>query len=219
MQGLYLGKMYRKTIVALSLFSTLFGCGPKVSFTEPMPPGEKDLSKIPLRYRGDYINDDGSVFIHIDNKIIVKEYDYNIRIHRDSMTFWDSLSGDTLWDKYVGSSRVVSIDSNGFVSYHVNEEETVFAMDLGHQARKFKGRLFLNYPWGESNWTVEQVQLQKGILTFGTISSQAEIEALNESVENTSDTVATTYSPTKKQFKSFVKSEGFGYDEQYHRIR
>ncbi len=206
------------TLISL-LCLLLIGCGEPVTFSEPMPPGEKDLSKIPLRYRGNYVNEEGSVYIHINKDEIIKEYDYDVRIHRDSMVFCDSLSGDTIWDRCLTGFRTISIDSSGYVFYHVNEQAVVFSLGFGQVARKFRGRLFLNYPYRLGDWTVEQVQLEKGILSFGTISSQEEIEALNECVENDSDTIASPYSPTKREFRKFVKSEGFQEGEQFTKIK
>ena len=205
----------------LSLLALVFvtGCGPVVTFHEPMPPNEKDLDVIPMKFRGNYVNDDGSVFLHIDKSQISREYDYDVHIHRDSMTYWDSLVGDTLWDRFNHSSRLVSVDSIGYVSYHVNERELMFAVNPAHVARKFKGYLFLNTAFGESGWTVEQVKLRKGILTINEISSMEQVDALNECVGDNSDTIASSYSPTKKQFREFVKQDGFGNGEEYYRIR
>lgn len=208
----------------LKLFLGIFGvlalngCGPEVIFTEPMPPNEKNLNAFPWKYRGDYVNNDGSTYLHIDKQMITKEYDYDVRIHRDSMTYFDSLAGDTLWDNYTRNYRFVTVDSAGYVCYHVNETEHVFGINADFIARKYKGYLFLNSPY-DAGWTCEQVKLKKGILTISSISTVEAVEALNECVEDHSDTVALSYSPTKKQFKSFVKSDGFGYGEEYHRIK
>ena len=213
--------MNTKLLPALLLVVLFVACGPDHAvFTEPMPPDEKSLTAIPKRYRGDYVSKDGSEYLHIKKEMIVQEYDYDVRIHRDSLTYWDSLAGDTLWDKYHGGYRTVSIDSSGYLSYHVNYEKIMFAIwPTTGVAKKFKGRLFLNYTYCDSLWTVEQVQLKKGVLTINDISSAEEFEALNEAVENDSDTIAASYSPTKKQFKQFVQADGFRYGEEYYRVK
>lgn len=163
---------------------------------------------------------DGSEYLHIEKEMIVQEYDYDMRVHRDSLVYCDSLAGDTLWDRCLGGHHAVSVDSNGYVSYHVNYENIMFAIwPTTGVAKKFKGRLFLNYTCGDSLWTVEQVQLKKGVLTINNISSAEEFEALNEAVGNDSDTLAASYTPTKKQFREFVKAEGFRYGEEYYRIK
>jgi hypothetical protein len=60
------------------------------------------------------------------------------------------------------------------------------------------------------------MSLSKGQLVVSGISSEQEIENLKAITKSTNDTVAPyVFSPTKQQFKEFVKQDGFGESEVF----
>ncbi|HTF06159.1 MAG TPA: hypothetical protein VK826_19145 [Bacteroidia bacterium] len=42
---------------------------------------------------------------------------------------------------------------------------------------------------------------------------------LNEFEENSSDTIASAYSPSKREFRKFIRTEGFKEGEQFVKIK
>lgn len=197
---------------------TVAGCEPPVTFTEPMPENGKTLDKFPKRYQGIYVNKNDGSRLYVGEYLMVREYDYDIKLHRDSLKEGDSLSGDTVYHLNTGEFDIVELDSN-FLRKHVNFMDTIYSINPATVLRKYKGYLFLNTPGYYKGYEVKQLKLSKGILEVNSITTQEEIELLNEFEENDSDTNASPYSPTKKEFRKFVRTEGFKEGEQFVRIK
>jgi len=56
-------------------------------------------------------------------------------------------------------------------------------------------------------------------LTMGNISIEEDVNKLKEITETLEDTISTQFSLSKRQFKKFVKQEGFSEQETFVRIR
>lgn len=196
----------------------LIGCGEdiKITFTEPMPLNGKVLDKFPKRYRGVYVNKSDDSRLYVNEKGIVREYDYTFRLHRDSLETGDSLSNDTIFHIAEGDFDVIAVQGE-YLTEHVHWFDTLFVVDEFPYLKKYKGYLFLN-SLDQYGYEVRQMKLKKGVLEINSISTPEEIALLNEFEENDSDTVASPYSPTKREFKKFIRSEGFSEGEQFVKI-
>jgi Holliday junction resolvase len=76
--------------------------------------------------------------------------------------------------------------------------------------RKFKGYYFINTRCEKESWKVEKIQLSKGELSISSISTKLELDNLKEITETPQDTIPPyNFKATKKQFKEFVKNNGF----------
>jgi hypothetical protein len=53
-------------------------------FEKPQPLNDAELTTIPSKFRGRFMNSD-SIFINIKENIILKEYDYKFRIHKSEL--------------------------------------------------------------------------------------------------------------------------------------
>jgi hypothetical protein len=70
-----------------------------------------------------------------------------------------------------------------------------------------------------NTWEVMKMQQSKGKLIVSTISPE-EIESLEEISETPEDTIAQReFTLTKRQFKNFVKKDGFNESETFVRLR
>jgi hypothetical protein len=93
-------------------------------------------------------------------------------------------------------------------------------MDYDNVVRKFKGNYFLNTRYNKTSWSVEKMNLSKGQLTISSISTKDDIENLKEMTETAQDTVINSnFTATKKEFKKFVKNDGFSDSEAFVRIK
>lgn len=182
-----------------------------------MPVNGKVLEKFPKRYQGTYVNKADDSKLYINDWMILREHDYTVKIHIDSLGATDSLAGDTVF--HIGSDDydVVNVEDDT-LSKRFNWTDTVFIITPEPVLRKYKGYLFLNTLY-ESGYEVQQLKLKKGVLELNYISTPEEIEMLNEFEENDSDTIASPYSPTKREFRKFIKTEGFQEGEQFVKIR
>lgn len=193
-------------------------CEPPVTFTEPTPVNGKTLDKFPKRYQGIYVNKDDGSRLYVGEYLMVREYDYDIKLHRDSLKEGDSLSGDTVYHLNSGELDIVELDGN-YLRKHISYMDTIYSVNPSTVLKKYKGYLFLNSPGYYKGYEVKQLKLSKGILEVNAISTPEEIEMLNEFEENDSDTIASPYSPSKKEFRKFVRTEGFKEGEQFVRIK
>jgi hypothetical protein len=91
-------------------------------------------------------------------------------------------------------------------------------LDYDNVVRRFKGYYFLNKRYDKTSWVVKKIQLTKGQLTLSSISTKLDIENLKEITETSADTIPPyKFSATKKQFKQFIKSDGFSDNETFVR--
>jgi hypothetical protein len=93
-------------------------------------------------------------------------------------------------------------------------------MDYDNVVRKFKGYYFLNTRYDKTSWAVEKVQFSKGELEISGISTEQDIESLIEITETPKDTVAPyIFTATKRQFKAFIRNDGFSDTEKFVRLK
>jgi len=93
---------------------------------------------------------------------------------------------------------------------HIFYTDTLFQLNSDHILRKMKGYCFLNTHYADQNWEVQKLSLHRGKLNISSISAENELETLVEITESPKDTIPPyQFTATKKQFKKFVKQEGF----------
>jgi len=199
--------------ICLAGMTIMFSCEPKVTFKEPQPTNTENLSGFPKSLQGQYLSvEDGSILI-IDNKLIQRIYDFDYKIHPNELDSTQQIMGDTVIDFETNEKTPIRRDGDSLV-IHVHSIDTLFQMDYDNVVRKFKGYFFLNIRWGKESWEVKKMQFKKGQLVVSRISTKEEIEKLKEITETQQDTVPPyEFTVTKKQFKEFVKNDGFSNSE------
>ena len=206
-----------KFITTIIILTSLFACGPTVTFTEPQPTDTDNLSKFPDRLQGQYLSlADNSVLV-IGDKLMQRIYDFDQKIHPTQLDSNSRLSGDTIINLTTNTREVVKRDGDSLVS-HIHYIDTYFQMDYDNVVRKFKGYYFLNIRYDKERWEVKKIELSKGQLVVSSISTKQDIENLKTITESTQDTIASyKFATTKKQFKEFIKKDGFSDSETFVR--
>ena len=98
--------------------------------------------------------------------------------------------------------------------------DTILNLAGNDQIKKYKGYYFLNSFRDANDWEVQKVKFKNGILSISQISSEEEIAMLEEITETLSDSIRPyTINPNKKQFKEFLKKEGFADEDIYILIK
>ncbi len=202
----------------ISLFVILISmtaCEPTVTFNEPQLVGTGNLSKFPKRLQGQYQSlADGSV-LSIGDKLIIRVYDYDNKVHLNQLDSTSQLSGDTIIDLETNERTIIKHEGDSLI-VHVHYTDTLFQLDYDNVVRKFKGYYFLNTRYDKASWEVKKVQLARGELVISSISAKHELENLQEVTESPQDSVPPyKFSSTKKQFKEFVKADGFSDSETF----
>jgi hypothetical protein len=206
-----------KFITTIIILTSLFACEPPVTFNEPQPTDTDNLSKFPDRLQGQYLSlADNSVLV-IGDKLIQRIYDFDQKIHPSQLDSNSRLSGDTIINLTTNTREVVKRDGDSLVT-HIHYIDTLFQMDYDNVVRKFKGYYFLNKRYDKESWEVKKIELSKGQLVVSSISTKQDIENLKTITESTQDTVAPyKFATTKKQFKEFIKNNGFSDSETFVR--
>jgi len=206
-----------KFITTIIILTSLFSCKPPVTFNEPQPTDTDNLSKFPDRLQGQYLSLADNSALVIDDKLIQRIYDFDQKIHPSQLDSNSRISGDTIINLMTNTREVVKRDGDSLVT-HIHYIDTLFQMDYDNVVRKYKGYYFLNIRYDKESWEVKKIELSKGQLVVTSISTKQDIENLKTITESTQDTVAPyKFATTKKQFKEFIKNDGFSDSETFVR--
>ncbi len=206
-----------KFLSTIIILTSLFACEPPVTFNEPQPTDTDNLSKFPERLQGQYLSLADNSTLLISDKLIQRIYDFDQKIHLSQLDSNSRLSGDTIINLTTNVKEIIKRDGDSLVT-HIHYIDTLFLMDYDNVVRKFKGYYFLNKRYDKESWEVKKIQLSKGQLVVSGISTKQDIENLKTITESTQDTVAPyKFATTKKQFKEFIKNDGFSDSETFVR--
>lgn len=211
----------RQLLIFLLAIISLIACEAPVTFSEPQPAGEKDHARIPFRYRGKYKSLSDESLLTITDKLLIREYNLRLFLKKSGLDSTEILLGDSLLIETNNHDSIRVTVLNDTISWSFHSADTIFNLEAGTHLRKMKGYCFLNSPYGPENWYVQKMWLSKGKITIAEIKSPEEIELLTAITELPSDTAGTrtVFSPSRKQFKEFVKQNGFSGEEVFERIR
>ena len=199
--------------------TSLVACEPSVTFTEPQPVDTDNLSEFPRRLKGVYLSLSDSSILSINDKQIQRTYDFDCKIHPNQLDSTARLSGDTLINLETKERELIKRDGDS-LKIHIHSVDTLFQMDYDNVVRKFKGYYFLNTRYNKTSWAVEKMNLSKGQLIISSISTKEDIENLKKITETTQDTVTNyNFTASKKEFKKFVKNDGFSDSETFVKLK
>jgi hypothetical protein len=197
----------------------LIGCEPTVSFVEPQPQGSANLESFPKGLHGNYLSEDGASVLSITDRCIYRTYDYEEVKTQDSVQTKSSENEkDTVLHVKSGSFELTSTRTDSSIN-HVHYVDTLFQLSNENLLRKFKGYYFLNFKLSSGSWEVNKLNLSGGKLSWGEISSQLEFNELQPYSESPSDSTAIRVKLNRKQFKDFIREDGFHFEETFTKIR
>lgn len=208
-----------KFIAIILILIGFTACEPAVTFTEPQPINVENLSKFPNRLQGQYLSLADNSTLIISNEIIKRIYDFDHKFHKNELDSTFKLSGDTITNLTTNETTIVKREGDSLRN-HIYYCDTLFQMDFDNLVRKLKGYYFLNTRYDKSGWEVKKVHFEKGYLLISSISTKQDIESLKEIFGTSKDTIPPyNFTPTKKQFKDFIKNYGFSDNEIFVRER
>ena len=193
------------------------GCEPAATFDKPQPDNVKSLTSFPQRLQGNYLSTDQASIVTITDNIITRHYDFDYKEHKDSIGSSYKIVGDTLVNLTDGTREKILIKGDTLIQ-HANWIDTLFSLSTDNILKHFKGYYFLNNRYNDNAWEVKELSLKKGVLTVGNIADKDDIQKLKGITETTDDTTSTHFTLTKRQFKTFIKQEGFGEQEVFNRM-
>jgi hypothetical protein len=208
-----------KIIAAIIFLTSLVACEPPITFTEPQPADTKNISNFPKRIKGVYLSLSDSSTLAIQDQLIQRTYDFNYKIHPNQLDSTSKLSDDTLIN-LITKEREIIKRSGDSLFIHIHHVDTLFIMNYDNVVRKFKSFYFLNMRYNETSWLVQKIQVSKSQLVISSISTPEDLENLMEITATTHDTIGNpTFTTTKRQFKKFVRNDGFRKDEIFVKLK
>ena len=204
-----------KIISAIVILTGLLACEPPVTFNEPQPADTDNLPKFPKRLQGEYMSLADHSTLIVGDKLIQRIRDYDYKTHLNQLDSFSQLHGDTIVDTRTNEKTLIIRDGDSLIT-HVHYIDTLFQMTYDNVVRKFKGYYFLNTRYDKNSWDVKKVQLSGRQLVISRISTGQDIENIKEIMEESEDTIPPyKFAPSKKQFKEFIKNEGFSDSETF----
>ncbi len=206
-------------ILIIIFLISLCSCKFAATFDAPQPENEKSLASFPSNLLGSYSDSSHQSILTISNHLITRHFDYDYKESRETIDSSYSIIGDTLLiNKLNGSKEEILIQDDSIVR-HENLIDTLFNLSGDNLLKKYKGFYFLNVKYNELGWEVKKLSLEKGVLTIGSISDKEDLKKLEAITESPSDTIPIKLSLTKRQFKRFVKENGFSSQLTFTRMK
>jgi len=217
-KNLKIRKMKTKLLI-LNLFIIVlfYSCKePNVSFEVAQPENVKKQNKFSRNIIGTYYNLENKTELIIGENYIFKKMKTEDTLKISELDKNEIIKNDTLYklntkEKY----KIRKITDSLFTDYVFSD--TIFNLKKNNILKKYKGYYFLNKEIEKSGfWEVEKLNLKNGILKINGIETENEIRLLEIITETKRDTLKHfSVKPTKKQFKEFIKKNGFKEGEIY----
>ncbi|OCB69004.1 hypothetical protein [Flavobacterium crassostreae] len=204
-------------ILNLLFLSLLISCKrADVSFGETQPQNVKEIKAFPNKIIGIYYNSENNAEIQISEYFIFKKIKIEDTLKTSELHNYEVIENNNLINlKTKEKYKIRKINDTLFSGYVYSD--TIFEISKKNVLKKFKGYFFLNKLVEETGfWEVEKLYLSNGILRLNGIETENELELLQNITETKKDTLKPfRINPTKKQFKEFIKKNGFTNGEIY----
>lgn len=211
---------YKKTGLYLStlfMLQLIMQCSPPVTFDQPQPTNQKELSTFPKRIQGNYLSQDRLSILTISDLSAIRTYDFGIKARKDNLKNSYELTGDTLIEIATGKKQMAIIAGDTIFANNYGTD-TLFYISETDVLKRFKGYYFLNTLYDKNEWTLQRLSLSNGILTLSEISDSVHINQLKEITETPEDTICSNFKLNQAQFKKFINNNGFDQSEQFTRL-
>lgn len=190
-------------------------------FEKPQPINDSELSKIPSKFRGVFINSD-SIYIDIKENIIMREYYNRFRFHKnelDSIKVGFDLKGNQYVSKYnkdVFDYRYIG----DTIELSSKEIDTFFVFSNNQKAKRIDGQLILNY-CDSIFWKIKAISLEKNRLKIKYIYSEEDLKRMDSLTKIKSTMIDSSLfilKPSRNEFKRIINLKRFGEEQEYRRI-
>lgn len=210
-----------KYLILILVSSLLFfmACEPPVLFKVPQPEGVANLSKIPKKIHGRYMSLADSSFLLVSDYLMIRYANWIYTVKEDKLDSNLIIKGSYIIDKETNESFPFEKFDDSLM-IHVKFLDTIFNINSGDIVRKFKGYYFLNKKFDNAYWTVKKLDYSPSSIRIAEISSKEEIALLDQFTEQVADSLdPKIYGPSKREFKDFIKNDGFSQSEKFIRLK
>ncbi|MBY0537202.1 MAG: hypothetical protein K2P88_15230 [Chitinophagaceae bacterium] len=197
---------------------TFFSCDSPARFDQPQPDGEPILSSIPFQLKGSYASSDSTYFLLINDFSIVRKYHNLIRFNIDSLDKNLIVKGNTVEDTLNRQSYSYQRMGDSII---IRDEfmDTLFLFDQDHVLKRYKGYYFVNRKDENAGWELFQLNAKRNSIEMSTVANTQHLDSLQEPSSDTGPDHHKIYHLEKKQFKHFLRHDGFGNTSTFYRIQ
>ena len=190
-------------------------------FENPQPINDAELSKIPNKFQGLFMDAD-SVFLNIKENIILEEKYYRFKFPLKDM---DSLKNEFIFT----NGKCISKDKKEVYEYRQLKDsmeflnkriDTFFIFSDMQKAKRFDSQLILNYK-DSIYWTVKSIRLEKNKLKIKFIYSEQDlkrIDSLTKVKSTMVDSSSFIIRPSRNEFKRILNLKLLGEDLNFKTI-
>jgi hypothetical protein len=222
----------KKLSLLLVLFVLLVSCkqlaseavpsGNNFFFENPQPINDSELSSIPNKFQGTYMNSD-SLYLNITNNIIFYERETKISFHKNQV---DSLKEyfDVVDGKYISKDKKEVFNSKKVgdsIEFASKNMDTIFKFSDSQKAKRVNGQLVLNQK-DSIYWKAKILIFNKNILIVKQLYSDNDLKRMDSITKIHSkkiDSLSYIISPSRLEFKRFSKVKNFGFDSKFVKVK
>jgi hypothetical protein len=190
-------------------------------FASAQPINDSELSHIPNKFLGIYMNSD-STFLNIKSNIILTENYSRFRFHKtekDSLKIEFSIQNG----KYISKENKQIFDSKiigDSIELSSKNSDTLFVLSKSQKAKRINGHLVISQK--ESfYWTSKIFTLDNDVLKIRQLYSENDRKRLDSITTIKSkevDSATFLVEPTRPEFSKILKLKNFGYEQQFKKI-
>lgn len=207
-----------KGLWILLFFFMLASCEKKVAlFEEPQPQNVKSLKGFPKKFAGTYLSLKDSSQLQISAGMLIRSLDGNFKIHPNELDSTEIIKNGILIDIETGE-KFTAVKDGDSIRIFKQFIDTIFDITNQDILKKYKGHYLLNLKYEDGYWDVMDLIYRSGRISLKHISEKAEMEKLKTISELQEDSTR-IFRPTRKQFKAFMKQNGFNDEELFIRIK
>lgn len=190
-------------------------------FETPQPIKDSELSKIPNKFIGLFMDADSN-YIDISENIILNEHYYKFKFHKnlsDSLKtefdlvdnhYVSKLNKDVYDYRYIGDS----------IEFSNKQIDTFFIFSNTEKAKRFNGQLVLNYK-DSIFWKVKSIRLENNILKITCLNSKEDLrrmDSLTKMKSKAIDTITFVSRTSRNEFKRILNLKKIGWELDYKRV-
>lgn len=191
-------------------------------FENPQPVNDSELSSIPNKFKGIYMNSD-SLYLNVTDNIIFYESENKFRFHKNQI---DSLKEyfEVVNGKYISKDKKEVFNSKNVgdsIEFATKDIDTIFNFSETKKAKRINGDLILNEKYS-IYWKVKLLSLNKNILNIKVLYSDGDLKRMDSITKIHSkkiDSLSYIISPSRSEFKRFSKIKNFGFDSKFVKVK
>lgn len=190
-------------------------------FKNPQPINDSELSKIPIKFRGIFLDQD-SIYVIIKENIILREYYNRFRFHKNTL--------DSIKDGFdlVGSQYISKLNEEVYEYKHVGDSiefsnkqiDTFFIFSNTQKAKRINGQLVLNTK-DSIFWKIRTIRLDHDTLKIKYVYSKEDLKRMDSVTKEKStmiDSSSFIIKPSRREFKNIFNLKHLGEDQKYKKI-